>query len=85
MAERLLQDYPTVESFNTESTKAEPRRKGKLRSVTETDFTPFMRLALHQFNSSSLIQFLEQLSGIRALCQIRMWAARSATLAEADG
>ena len=67
VAERLLQDYPSPRSFNSESTMGEPRRKGKLRSVTETEFTPYVRLVLHQFNSSPFIQFLEQLSGIRPL------------------
>jgi Rps23 Pro-64 3,4-dihydroxylase Tpa1-like proline 4-hydroxylase len=67
LAERLLRDYPSPEKFKSETTKHEPRRKGKLRSIRETDFTPFMRLVLHEFNSPSFIQFLERLSGIGAL------------------
>jgi hypothetical protein len=67
VADQLLKDYPPPDKFNSESTTAEPRRKGKLRSTTEADFTPFMRQVLQQFNSPFFIQFLEQLSGIEAL------------------
>jgi hypothetical protein len=67
VADRLLKDYPLPDKFNSESTTAEPRRKGKLRSTTEADFTPFMRQVLQQFNSPFFIRFLEQLSGIEAL------------------
>jgi len=67
VAERLLKDYPPPESFTSESTTVEPRRKGKLRSTHETNFTPYMREVLQQFNSPLLIRVLEQLSGIEGL------------------
>lgn len=67
VADRLLNDYPPPDKFNSESTTAEPRRRGKLRSSTEKDFTPFMGKVLQRFNSQFFIRFLEQLSGIEAL------------------
>src|SRR5262245_40130713 len=67
VADRMLNDYPLPDKFNSESTTAEPRRKGKLRSTSEADFTPFMRQVLQRFNSPSFIRFLEHLSGIEAL------------------
>jgi hypothetical protein len=67
VAHRLLKDYPPPDKFNSESTRTEPRRKGKLRSTTEADFTPFMRQVLQQFNSPLFVRFLEQLSSIESL------------------
>jgi hypothetical protein len=67
VAEQLLEDYPPPEKFNSESTSVEPRRKRKLRSINEADFTPYMREVLQKFNSPLFVQFLEELSGIEAL------------------